>query len=125
MNLITRIAGALGFERRVSGGDPYWSNYKALRTGPVNPATAQGVSAVYACVNAISETTASLPLILFKRKGEDRDRATDHPLYSVLHDQANENQTALEFREWMQFGAAMVRCANCCRWLPIASLCCA
>lgn len=103
MNIITRLAGALGFERRsVSGGDPYWSNYAALRSGPVNPATAQGVSAVYACVNAISETTASLPLILFRRKGEDRERATDHPLYSVLHDQANEQQTALEFREWMQ-----------------------
>jgi HK97 family phage portal protein len=102
MNIITRLAGALGFEKRASGGDPYWSNYVALRSGPVNPTTAQGVSAVYACVNAISETTASLPLILFKRKGDDRERASDHPLYSVLHDQANEQQTALEFREWMQ-----------------------
>jgi HK97 family phage portal protein len=102
MNIITRVASALGFERRVSGGDPYWSNYAALRSGPVNPTTAQGVSAVYACVNAISETTASLPLILFRRKGDDRERASDHPLYSVLHDQANEQQTALEFREWMQ-----------------------
>lgn len=102
MTLLTRIAGALGFERRAAGGDPYWSNYAALRSGPVNPATAQGVSAVYACVNAISETTASLPLILFRRKGDDRERASDHPLYSVLHDQANEQQTALEFRELMQ-----------------------
>lgn len=102
MNIITRLAGALGFEKRVSGGDPYWSNFASLQTGPVNPTTAQGVSAVYACVNAISETTASLPLILFKRKGDDRERASDHPLYSVLHDQANEQQTALEFREWMQ-----------------------
>lgn len=102
MNLITRIAGALGYERRVSGGDAYWTNFAALRTGPVNPTTAQGVSAVYACVNAISETTASLPLILFRRSGDDRERASDHPLYSVLHDQANEQQTALEFREWME-----------------------
>jgi HK97 family phage portal protein len=102
MKILTRIAGALGFERRARGGDPYWGNYAALRSGPVNPTTAQGVSAVYACVNAIAETTASLPLILFRRKGEDRERATDHPLYSVLHDQANQHQTALEFREWMQ-----------------------
>lgn len=102
MNIITRIAGALGFEKRGAGGDPYWSNFASLQAGPVNPTTAQGVSAVYACVNAISETTASLPLILFRRNGEDRERASDHPLYSVLHDQANEQQTALEFREWMQ-----------------------
>ena len=102
MNIITRALSAIGLERRsVSGGDAYWSNFAALQSGPVNAQTAQGVSAVYACVSAISETVASLPLILFKRDGEDRTRATSHPLYSVLHDQANEQQTALEFREWM------------------------
>lgn len=68
----------------------------------MNDKTAQGVSAVYACVQAISETTASLPLILFKKNGDDRERATDHPLYKVLHDQANPEQTALEFREYIQ-----------------------
>ncbi|VTU29716.1 phage portal protein, HK97 family [Variovorax sp. PBL-H6] len=102
MNLISRMAGALGFERRAKGGDPYWDNMAALRSGPVNEKTAQGVSAVYACVQAISETTASLPLILFRRDGDDRERASDHPLYRVLHDIANPQQTALEFREYMQ-----------------------
>lgn len=101
MSIIQRISSALGYEKR-SDGDNYWANFQALQTGPVNATTAQGVSAVYACVSAISETVASLPLILFKRNGEDRQRATDHPLYAVLHDQPNEHQTALEFREWMQ-----------------------
>lgn len=100
MSMIQRLATRLGFERR-SNGDNYWSNFAALQSGPVNANTAQGVSAVYACVGAISETVASLPLILFRRNGEDRQRATDHPLYRVLHDQANDQQTALEFREWM------------------------
>jgi len=100
MSIITRIANIMGFEKRANG-DPYWENFATLQSGPVNAATAQSVSAVYACVGAISETVASLPLILFKRDGEDRQRATDHPLYKVLHDQANEQQTALEFREWM------------------------
>ncbi|KKW66929.1 nucleoid-structuring protein H-NS [Lampropedia cohaerens] len=89
------------FERRSTnhapGGDSYWQDFQALRSGPVNPATAQGVSAVFACVAAISETVASLPLHVFK--GEDKAR--QHPLYRVLHDQANPEQTALEFREWM------------------------
>lgn len=103
MSIITRALSAIGLERRsVSGGDPYWSNFATLRNGPVNDKTAQGVSAVYACVQAIAETTASLPLILFKRNGDDRERASDHPLYKVLHDQANPEQTALEFREYMQ-----------------------
>jgi len=102
MSIINRALSAIGLERRsVSGGDAYWANFSAQQSGPVNAATAQGVSAVYACVGAISETVASLPLILFKRTGDDRERATDHPLYKVLHDQANDQQTALEFREWM------------------------
>lgn len=103
MSIITRALSLVGLERRsVSGGDPYWSNFASLSNGTVNPVTAQGVSAVYACVSAISETIASLPLILYKRDGEGRSPATDHPLYRVLHDQANDHQTALEFRELMQ-----------------------
>ncbi len=103
MKIITRALSALGLERRsgVAGGDPYWSDF-AGRSSSVNEKTAQGVSAVYACVQAIAETTASLPLILFKRAGEDRERASDHPLYAVLHDMANPEQTALEAREYLQ-----------------------
>lgn len=103
MKLIERALSAIGLERRsVPGGDPYWSNFASLSNGTVNATTAQGVSAVYACVSAISETVASLPLILYKRDGEGRSPASDHPLYKVLHDQANPDQTALEFRELMQ-----------------------
>jgi HK97 family phage portal protein len=103
VNIIKRALSALNLEHRsVSGGDSYWSDFASLRSGPVNVKTAQGVSAVYACVQAIAETTASLPLILFARKGEDRTRATDHPLYTVLHDMANPEQTAIEAREYLQ-----------------------
>ena len=105
MSVIDRALSAIGLERRSTtaapGGDSYWSDFQALRSGPVNATTAQSVSAVYACVSAIAETVASLPLILFRRKGDDRERATDHPLYQVLHDQANPEMSALEFREWM------------------------
>ena len=60
---------------------------------------------------AISETIASLPLQLYKRTDNDgRDTAKDHPLYRVLHDQPNEIQTALEFRE--QMTAAMLLRGN-------------
>lgn len=103
MNLITRALSVIGLERRaVVGGDAYWSNFASLSNGTVNATTAQSVAAVYACVSAISETVASLPLILYKRDGEGRSPATNHPLYKVLHDQANDHQTALEFRELMQ-----------------------
>lgn len=98
------------FERRHTqsvnrgrGGDSYWDDFAALRGSAVTPARAESVSTVYACVAAISETVASLPLILYKRAVyDDRERATDHPLYRVLHDAPNEQQSALEFREMMQ-----------------------
>ncbi len=100
MKIIDRIKSAMGLEQRSVLGVNGWP--VPLSATSVTPTTAQGVSTVYACVQAIAETTASLPLILFRRGDDgDRERATDHPLYRVLHDMANPEQTALEFREYM------------------------
>lgn len=64
--------------------------------------TAESISAVYACVAAISETVGSLPLNLFERTDKGREKATSQPLYRLLHDTPNDYQTALEFREQLQ-----------------------
>jgi HK97 family phage portal protein len=54
-------------------------------------------------VRIISETLASLPLILYRRLPEGgKERATDHPLYALLHDRPNSEQTAMCFREEKQ-----------------------
>ena len=100
MSIITRALNLVGLERRSVPGPDGWPVLASH--SPVTPTTAQGVSAVYACVQAISETVASLPLILFQRSGDDRKRATAHPLYRVLHDQFNPELTALEGREYLQ-----------------------
>lgn len=106
MSIFNRVLSRLGFERRSlrpGGFDRYWSDFAASRTGAVTPQRAESVSAVYACVSAISETIASLPLILYRRGVYgDRERATEHPLYRALHEQPNDQQTALEFREMLQ-----------------------
>ncbi|WP_443690694.1 phage portal protein [Pseudomonas sp.] len=68
----------------------------------VTTATAEGISAVYACVAAISETVGSLPLDVYRRTDDGREKARTHPLYALLHDSPNDWQTALEFREQMQ-----------------------
>ena len=110
MTLITRIAGALGFERRANG-DSYWENFAALRnSGTVDPDSAQSVAACYAAVGAISEAIGSLPLHLYKRAEDDRIKAVDHSLYAVLHHAPNDQQSAVEFREWMT--AAMLLRGN-------------
>lgn len=103
MNLISRLAGAMGYEKRSSLASNTFRHFTDMRATAVTAASAQGVSAVFACVSAIAETTASLPLILFRRKeGDDREVARDHPLYKVLHDMANPQMTALEAREFLQ-----------------------
>lgn len=64
--------------------------------------TAESISAVYAAVAAISESVGSLPLDVYRRTDDGRDKARTHPLYALLHDAPNEWQTALEFREQLQ-----------------------
>ncbi|MDH5612206.1 MAG: phage portal protein [Gammaproteobacteria bacterium] len=56
-------------------------------------------SAVYACVSVISETVAQLPLILYMRDGDRKQRAIANRLYSLLHDAPNDFQTSFEWRQ--------------------------
>lgn len=65
----------------------------------VTPDTAMRSMAVFASVRILAETTASLPLITYQRNGSAKERAQNHPLYSVLHDIANEEMTAFMLRE--------------------------
>ncbi len=69
----------------------------------VSADTALTYSAVYACVKVLAEGVASLPLIVYRRRADGgKDRATNHPLYDVLHDQPNDWQTSFEWREMCQ-----------------------
>lgn len=60
------------------------------------------LSAVWGCVNLLSGTVASLPLMTYRTKGGVREAATDHPLYRLLHDSPNYDQTAVDFWEGVQ-----------------------
>ncbi|TFJ92144.1 phage portal protein [Lentibacillus salicampi] len=68
----------------------------------VNEGNAMNSTAVYAAQKVIFETVASLPLILYQRNGDSKERATNHRLHYLLHDQPNEEMTAFTFRELMQ-----------------------
>lgn len=81
--------------------------------GPVGTATASGQSvspsralalpAVYSAVKVITDAVMQIPLILYRRTANGgKERATNHPLYGLLHDQPNVNQTSPEWREIMQ-----------------------
>lgn len=65
----------------------------------VNERTAMQTTAVYACVRVLSETLASLPLHTYKHTERGKEKAPDHPLYYLLHDEPNPEMTSFVFRE--------------------------
>lgn len=75
----------------------------------VSPETALKVSTFYACVGLISETIASLPLIIYRLLDNDagRERARNHPIYDLLRRQPNERQTSFEFVQMLTVHALM------------------
>lgn len=61
---------------------------------------AMQLSVIFAGVRLVAQTVATLPLIVYRRKnGGGREVAYDHPLYALLHDSPNADQTAVEFWE--------------------------
>jgi HK97 family phage portal protein len=86
--------------------DDYWFSNRGYQTATglrVSPDNALRMAAVFACVRVTSETVASLPCIIYRRLSDGgKERATNHPLYKILHDSPNQWQTAYEFLEMMQ-----------------------
>lgn len=65
----------------------------------VNPNTALTFSAVFACVRVIAESIATLPLFVYEKNGNNKTKAINHPLYSLLHDAPNNECTSVSFIE--------------------------
>lgn len=68
----------------------------------VTEATAEALPTVFSCVRVLSSAVAQLPFKLYRVTDSGKTEATDHPLYSVLHDLANPEMTAYEFRALLQ-----------------------
>lgn len=113
MTLFDRI---LGREKRASAklSDPYLAEFFGVRQGMgsfVDVNRASGLSVAHACISAISQNLAAVPLNLYRRaENGGRERAVDHPLYGVLHDMADDGLTAFEAREAM--AAALLTTGN-------------
>jgi len=67
----------------------------------VTPASALASSTVAACVRLLSESVASLPLHVYRRGDKGKERAPEHPLYSILHDRPNPYMTSFNWRALM------------------------
>ena len=83
--------------------DPSWAAVanQSAAGSYVDTKAAESISAVFGCVQALSESTACLPLHVYARKDDgDRQRAEDHPLARVLRE-PNPYQSGMAFRESM------------------------
>src|SRR5262245_46264870 len=68
----------------------------------VNEANALSYAPVWSAVRRISADIASLPLHLYKRGSGGKEKFARHPLYRLMHDEANPEMSADEFRETLQ-----------------------
>jgi HK97 family phage portal protein len=78
----------------------------------MDPDTALTVTTFLAGVRVLSEGVSSLPLFLYRRlSGGGKERAVDHPYYTLVHDAPNPEHTSMVFRELLQ--SHLVSWGNC------------
>lgn len=66
----------------------------------VTERSAMQMTAVYSCVRILSEAIASLPIHVFQYgDNNSKEKAFDHPLYFLLHNEPNPEMTSYIFRE--------------------------
>ena len=66
----------------------------------VNERSAMQMTAVYSCVRILAEAVAGLPLHLYRYTDSgSKEKALDHPLYFLLHNEPNPEMTSFVFRE--------------------------
>lgn len=72
----------------------------------VNEQSAMTLAAFYACLRNLSEDMGKLPIVLYRRLPRGKERATNHPIYRLLHDQPNPEMGPSTFKETVQHLAA-------------------
>lgn len=101
MGLFTGIFHARDKPQNATNGSGYRFFLGSSTAGkPVTERSAMQMTAVYACVRIISEAIAGLPLHLYRYKEDGgKEKASDHPLYMILHDEPNPEMSSFIFRE--------------------------
>ena len=66
----------------------------------VTERSAMQMTAVYSCVRILAEAVAGLPLHVYRyNENGGKEKALDHPLYRLLHDEPNPEMSSFVFRE--------------------------
>jgi HK97 family phage portal protein len=94
------------FTRDVTANDPAlkamlasWGG-ESIAGANITPENSLKISGWYAGVKILSECVASLPLLTYRRTGEQgKERARNHPVYRLLREKPNEYMTPFELIE--------------------------
>lgn len=101
MSFFGRLWASMSSKWPPGPGHDYWYG-PAGSSGSLTHERAMQAAVVFACVKVISGSIGALPLKTYRRLGNgNKEEIPNHPLFSILHDQANEEHTAQEFREMM------------------------
>ncbi|WP_312529940.1 phage portal protein [Paracoccus sp. (in: a-proteobacteria)] len=109
MGLVSWLKGATGLQTKADIVQPVSLVNDTGWYGPIPDAgevvtehSSMAVSAVWACANLISGTISSLPFVIHRARPDGYSEPyRTHPLYRVLHDSPNFDQTAVDFWDYM------------------------
>lgn len=77
-----------------------WGSQRNSKSGvAINEDTALAQSVVARCVTLLAGELGKMPCEVYKRNGDQREKATDHSLYNLLKYQPNQKDTAFEYFE--------------------------
>lgn len=90
-----------GKTKNKTAGSAYTFFLGSTTTGKsVTERSAMQMTAVYSCVRILSEAVAGLPIHVYRyTKDGGKEKAINHPLYRLLHDEPNPEMTSFVFRE--------------------------
>ncbi len=112
MNILKYLFHSRDKPKNYLSGGAYNVLFEGTSSGKnVNERTAMQVTAVYSCVRILSEAITALPLHTYKYKdGGGKEKAIEHPLYYLLHDEPNPEMTSFVFRETLM--SHLLLCGN-------------
>lgn len=73
----------------------------------VNADSAMAVPAVNAAVTLVATAVSTLPAKIYRQQGDGKEAAPDHVAYPLIHDEANDWQSAGKVRELVTIDALM------------------
>ena len=101
MSIFSGIFKARGSPTDNTVGSGYRFFFGGSTSGKaVTERSSMQMTAVYSCVRILSEAIAGLPLQVYRYTADGgKEKAIDHPLYFLLHDEPNPEMSSFVFRE--------------------------